>query len=69
MGGGQIGYNWLFAGSFVAGVEADILGVAGSASRTDFAAGRRTGVVARDAYSALTVCFLPSWVLIVIILT
>jgi outer membrane immunogenic protein len=30
IGGGQIGYNFQFANSFVAGVEADIQGVAGS---------------------------------------
>jgi outer membrane immunogenic protein len=28
LGGGQIGYNWQFASNFVAGVEADIQGVA-----------------------------------------
>jgi outer membrane immunogenic protein len=32
IGGGQIGYNWQFYNSFVAGVEADIQGVAGSGS-------------------------------------
>ena len=31
-GGGQIGYNWQFAGSVVAGIEADIQGVAASHS-------------------------------------
>lgn len=30
IGGGQIGYNWQFGPSFVAGVEADIQGIAGS---------------------------------------
>jgi outer membrane immunogenic protein len=30
LGGGQIGYNWQFAGNFVAGVEADIQGLAAS---------------------------------------
>jgi outer membrane immunogenic protein len=30
IGGGQIGYNYQFANSFVAGIEADIQGVAGS---------------------------------------
>jgi outer membrane immunogenic protein len=30
IGGGQIGYNWQFANSFVAGIEADIQGVTGS---------------------------------------
>ena len=33
IGGGQIGYNWQFYNSFVAGVEADIQGVAASNSR------------------------------------
>ncbi|MEF3365863.1 outer membrane protein [Methylocystis sp. 9N] len=37
IGGGQIGYNWQFYNSFVAGVEADIQGVAGSSSRRGFA--------------------------------
>ena len=38
LGGGQIGYNWRFASNFVAGVEADIQGVAegrGSSSVTN----------------------------------
>ncbi len=40
IGGGQIGYNWQFYnGAIVAGVEADIQGVAGSNSRTNFATG------------------------------
>jgi len=30
IGGGQIGYNWQFGANFVAGVEADIQGVAGA---------------------------------------
>jgi outer membrane immunogenic protein len=30
IGGGQIGYNWQFYNSLVAGVEADIQGIAGS---------------------------------------
>jgi opacity protein-like surface antigen len=30
IGGGQIGYNWQFYNSFVAGLEADIQGIAGS---------------------------------------
>jgi outer membrane immunogenic protein len=30
IGGGQIGYNWQFMGSFVAGLEADIQGIASS---------------------------------------
>ena len=34
IGGGQIGYNWQFYNSFVAGVEADIQGVAASNSNT-----------------------------------
>jgi outer membrane immunogenic protein len=32
IGGGQVGYNWQFMNSFVAGVEADIQGVAASNS-------------------------------------
>ena len=34
IGGGQIGYNWQFANSFVAGIEADIQGVAASNGTT-----------------------------------
>jgi len=37
IGGGQIGYNWQFAGTFVAGVEADIQGVATSGGRNGVA--------------------------------
>src|SRR5580704_4449420 len=33
IGGGQIGYNYQFGNSFVAGIEADIQGVAGSNRR------------------------------------
>ncbi|MEF3366003.1 outer membrane beta-barrel protein [Methylocystis sp. 9N] len=33
IGGGQIGYNWQFYNSFVAGVEADIQGIAGNSNR------------------------------------
>ena len=33
IGGGQIGYNWQFYNSFVAGVEADIQGIASSGGR------------------------------------
>jgi outer membrane immunogenic protein len=32
IGGGQVGYNWQFATNFVAGLEADIQGVAASSS-------------------------------------
>jgi outer membrane immunogenic protein len=34
IGGGQIGYNYQFAPSFVAGIEADFQGIAGSSSRS-----------------------------------
>jgi outer membrane immunogenic protein len=34
IGGGQIGYNWQFSNIFVAGIEADIQGVAGSDGTT-----------------------------------
>jgi outer membrane immunogenic protein len=33
IGGGQIGYNWQFYNSFVAGMEADIQGIANSGNR------------------------------------
>jgi outer membrane immunogenic protein len=40
IGGGQIGYNWQFGNVFVAGVEADIQGIAGaSTSASAFGAG------------------------------
>jgi outer membrane immunogenic protein len=39
IGGGQIGYNWQFYNSFVAGVEADIQGIASSNSTVNFASG------------------------------
>jgi outer membrane immunogenic protein len=34
IGGGQVGYNWQFANAFVAGIEADIQGVAGARGST-----------------------------------
>ncbi|MCC3246400.1 outer membrane beta-barrel protein [Methylocystis sp. WRRC1] len=45
IGGGQIGYNWQFGGSFLTGVEADIQGIAASSGRSNV-----TGV----AFNALT---------------
>jgi outer membrane immunogenic protein len=40
IGGGQIGYNWQFSNVFVAGIEADIQGIAGnSTSGSAFGAG------------------------------
>jgi outer membrane immunogenic protein len=41
IGGGQIGYNWQFANSWVVGIEADIQGIAG---------GSRTGSVAQSGF-------------------
>ncbi|MFO1102411.1 MAG: outer membrane beta-barrel protein [Methylocystis sp.] len=37
IGGGQIGYNWQFYNSFVAGIEADIQGIAGSNKAGNYA--------------------------------
>jgi outer membrane immunogenic protein len=37
IGGGQIGYNWQFYNNFVAGIEADIQGIASSHSATSLA--------------------------------
>ncbi len=37
IGGGQIGYNWQFYNNFVAGIEADIQGVASNNSNTTMA--------------------------------
>ncbi len=45
IGGGQIGYNWQFYNSFVAGVEADIQGVAASNSRASASGRRRAGLL------------------------
>jgi outer membrane immunogenic protein len=45
VGGGQVGYNFQFSNHFVAGVEADIQGVAGSSSNTT-----RSGVVSLGAW-------------------
>jgi outer membrane immunogenic protein len=39
IGGGQVGYNYQFYSAFVAGLEADIQGVAGSSSRGNVATG------------------------------
>jgi outer membrane immunogenic protein len=39
IGGGQIGYNWQFYNSFVAGVEADIQGIAGTSGTQTAVAG------------------------------
>jgi outer membrane immunogenic protein len=52
IGGGQIGYNWQFYNSFVAGVEADIQGIAGSGSSKTLgtAAPVTVPVVAGEAY-------------------
>jgi outer membrane immunogenic protein len=46
IGGGQVGYNWQFYNNFVAGIEADIQGIAGSSgSRTFFSAAPAGGIV------------------------
>jgi outer membrane immunogenic protein len=37
IGGGQVGYNWQFGNSFVAGVEADIQGIASGSRSAAFA--------------------------------
>ncbi|MBM3654705.1 MAG: porin family protein, partial [Alphaproteobacteria bacterium] len=48
IGGGQIGYNWQFYNSFVAGIEADIQGIAGSNSTANFASGAINPVFGPD---------------------
>ena len=51
IGGGQIGYNWQFYNSFVAGVEADIQGVAASNSRgSAVGAAPLAGIIADFSY-------------------
>jgi outer membrane immunogenic protein len=39
IGGGQVGYNWVFAHSFVGGIEADIQGVASSGGSSNILTG------------------------------
>jgi outer membrane immunogenic protein len=61
IGGGQIGYNWQFANTFVAGIEADIQGVAASrASSTAVSAGITTinGPLVQFANAARNVDYL-----------
>jgi outer membrane immunogenic protein len=55
IGGGQIGYNYQFANNFVAGIEADIQGVAAS-NRTDtvFGSGVPVGFPAETINSTVT---------------
>jgi outer membrane immunogenic protein len=57
IGGGQMGYNWQFMNNFVAGVEADIQGIAGnSGSRTFFTGAAVPGIVGGalgDSFSAI----------------
>ncbi|MGJ0509331.1 MAG: outer membrane protein [Methylocystis sp.] len=43
IGGGQIGYNWQFYNSFVAGVEADIQGLTGNSGSRSFITAAPTG--------------------------
>jgi outer membrane immunogenic protein len=43
IGGGQIGYNWQFYNSFVAGLEADIQGIAGNSGNRTFVTAAPTG--------------------------
>jgi outer membrane immunogenic protein len=55
IGGGQIGYNFQFANSFVAGIEADIQGVAGSSRRgTVFSSGVPVGFPAETITSTVS---------------
>jgi outer membrane immunogenic protein len=54
VGGGQIGYNYQFGNSFVAGIEADIQGVAGSNRRdTVFRSGVPVGFPAETITSTV----------------
>jgi outer membrane immunogenic protein len=43
IGGGQIGYNWQFYGSLVAGIEADIQGLAGNSGAASVATAASVG--------------------------
>ncbi len=55
IGGGQIGYNFQFANSFVAGIEADIQGVAsGSRTGTVFGSGVPVGFPGETINSTVT---------------
>jgi outer membrane immunogenic protein len=44
IGGGQVGYNWQFYNSFVAGIEADIQGIAGNQGSRTFVTSAPVGV-------------------------
>ena len=48
IGGGQFGYNYQFAGSFLAGVEADIQGIAGNGSGGSY--WRNTSVLGENLF-------------------
>jgi outer membrane immunogenic protein len=55
IGGGQIGYNYQFANSFLVGIEADIQGVAGSSRRgTVFSSGVPVGFPAERINSTVS---------------
>jgi outer membrane immunogenic protein len=54
IGGGQIGYNWQVMNSFVAGMEADIQGVASSGTSRTFATGALVpNAMGDDGFSAI----------------
>jgi outer membrane immunogenic protein len=54
IGGGQIGYNFQFANSFVAGLEADFQGVAASGSTTRFSQATVAGFPANPIDQSLS---------------
>jgi outer membrane immunogenic protein len=54
IGGGQIGYNWQFSSAFVAGLEADIQGVAAGNGTTSAISGAIVGPASSPARQYLT---------------
>ncbi|KAF2992274.1 outer membrane beta-barrel protein [Methylocystis sp. MJC1] len=55
IGGGQVGYNWQFYNSFVAGIEADIQGIAGSRNTATVASAVFNPVIGGNAAQIATV--------------
>ena len=61
IGGGQIGYNFQFANSFVVGLEADFQGVAADASTTRFSQGPVAGFPANPIDQTLSASRRLDW--------
>jgi outer membrane immunogenic protein len=61
IGGGQIGYNYQFGPSWVAGVEADIQGIAGSTGNTTFTSALANPVLGETILETATVSRQVDW--------